>query len=35
MLFEQWGLVPFGMRREILGATLKLGANGYGIPLVL
>ncbi len=35
VLFEQWWLAPFGIRREVLGATLKLGAKAYGIPLVL
>ena len=35
VLFEQWWLAPFGMRRGVLGATLKLGAKAYGIPLVL
>ncbi len=35
VLFEQWWLSPFGLRREVLGATLKLGAKAYGIPLVL
>jgi sulfide:quinone oxidoreductase len=35
VLFEQWWLAPFGMRRGVLAATLKLGARAYGIPLVL
>jgi sulfide:quinone oxidoreductase len=35
VLFEKWWLAPFGMRRELLAATLKLGARAYGIPLVL
>ncbi len=35
LLFERWWLAPFGMRREVLGAALKLGAKAYGIPLVL
>lgn len=35
VLFEKWWLAPFGMRREILAAILKLGAKAYGIPLVL
>ena len=35
VLFEQWWLAPFGMRRGVLGVTLKLGAKAYGIPLVL
>ena len=35
VLFEQWWLAPFGLRRGALGATLKLGAKAYGIPVVL
>jgi sulfide:quinone oxidoreductase len=35
VLFEQWWLAPFGMRRGVLGAMVKLGAKAYGIPLVL
>jgi sulfide:quinone oxidoreductase len=35
VLFEKWWLAPFGVQREILGVTLKLGAKAYGIPLVL
>ena len=35
VLFEKWWLAPFGMRRGMLGAALKLGAKAYGIPLVL
>jgi sulfide:quinone oxidoreductase len=35
VLFEQWWLAPFGMRRGVLGTALKLGAKAYGIPVVL
>jgi sulfide:quinone oxidoreductase len=35
VLFEKWWLAPFGMRREVLAATLKLGAKAYGIPVDL
>ena len=35
VLFEHWWLAPFGMRRGVLGVTLKLGAKAYGIPVVL
>ncbi len=35
VLFEQWWLAAFGLRREILGMALKLGGKAYGVPVVL
>jgi len=35
VLFERWWLAPFGIRRELLGATIKLGGKAYGVPVVL
>ncbi len=35
VLFEKWWLTPFGLKRDILAASLKVGARAYGIPLVL
>jgi sulfide:quinone oxidoreductase len=33
VLFEQWWLSPFGMRRSILRTTLRLGARVFKIPV--
>lgn len=33
VLFEQWWLSPFGLRREALGLALQLGARMYGVPI--
>jgi sulfide:quinone oxidoreductase len=35
VLFEQWFLAPFGLKRGILGAAIKLGGKAYGVPVVL
>lgn len=35
VLFEQWWLAPFGIRRAILGTAIKLGGKAYGVPVVL
>jgi sulfide:quinone oxidoreductase len=35
VLFEQWWLAPFGLRRETLRLALKLGGEALGIPIVL
>ena len=35
VLFEQWWLAPFGLRRETLRLALKLGGKAFGIPIVL
>lgn len=35
VLFEQWWLAPFGLKRRILGTTIKLGGKAYGVPVVL
>lgn len=35
VLFEQWWLAPFGLRREMLRLTISLGAKWLGIPVVL
>jgi len=35
VLFEQWWLAPFGLKRGILEATIKLGGKAYGVPVVL
>ncbi|MBI5058819.1 FAD-dependent oxidoreductase [candidate division KSB1 bacterium] len=35
VLFEQWWLAPFGLKRALLRNILRWGAKGYGIPDVL
>jgi len=35
VLFEQWWLAPFGLRRQALRLALSLGAKGLGIPVVV
>jgi sulfide:quinone oxidoreductase len=35
VLFEQWWLAPFGLRRETLRLALKLGGKALGIPVVI
>jgi sulfide:quinone oxidoreductase len=35
VLFEKWWLAPFGVKRDVLGLTLKLGGRAYGIPVTL
>ncbi len=35
VLFEQWWLAPFGLKRDVLELTIKLGGKAYGIPVVL
>lgn len=35
VLFEQWWLAPFGLKREILGLAIKAGGKAYGVPVVL
>ena len=35
VLFEKWWLSPFGLKRDALGLTIKLGGKAYGIPVVL
>jgi len=35
VLFEKWWLAPFGLKREVLGLTIKLGGRAYGVPVVL
>jgi sulfide:quinone oxidoreductase len=35
VLFEQWWLAPFGIKRSLLGLTIRLGGKVYGIPVVL
>ncbi|HEY4611740.1 MAG TPA: FAD/NAD(P)-binding oxidoreductase [Bacteroidota bacterium] len=33
VLFEQWWLSPFGMRRSVLRTALRLGAKAFKIPV--
>ncbi len=33
VLFEQWWLTPYGLRREALRLAIKLGGRGLGIPV--
>lgn len=33
VLFEQWWMSPFGLRREILRLVLNVGGRGLGIPV--
>jgi sulfide:quinone oxidoreductase len=35
ILFEKWWLSPKGLRQDVLGVALKLGARIYGVPVVL
>jgi sulfide:quinone oxidoreductase len=35
VLFEKWWLAPFGIQRDVLGLTMKLGGRVYGIPVIL
>mgnify|MGYP005852303531 CR=1 FL=1 len=35
VLFEQWWLAPFGIRRAALQLALSLGARGLNIPVIL
>jgi len=35
VLFEQWWLTPFGIKRATLELTIRLGGKAYGIPVVL
>jgi sulfide:quinone oxidoreductase len=35
VLFEQWWLAPYGLRRETLRLALTLGGKGMGIPVSL
>jgi sulfide:quinone oxidoreductase len=35
VLFEKWWLAPFGVKRDVLGLTLKLGGRAHGIPVTL
>jgi sulfide:quinone oxidoreductase len=34
VLFEQWWLAPYGLRREFLKQALHLGGKAFGIPTV-
>jgi len=33
VLFEKWWLAPFGLKKRILGLTIRLGAKAKGIPI--
>ena len=35
VLFEQWWLAPWGMRRRALESALRLGSRIFGIPMTL
>jgi len=35
VLFEKWWLAPFGIKRNVLALTIKLGGRVYGIPVTL
>ena len=35
VLFEQWWLAPYGIRRTTLRLALSFGARGLGIPVIL
>jgi sulfide:quinone oxidoreductase len=35
VLFEQWWLAPFGIRRRVLQLALELGGRAYGVPVTL
>ncbi len=34
VLFEQWWLAPYGLRREVLKQMLRLGNKAFGIPTI-
>ncbi len=34
VLFEQWWLTPYGLRRELLRQVLNLGSKVFGIPTI-
>ena len=34
VLFEQWWLAPYGLKRNVLGWLLAIGSKSYGIPFV-
>jgi hypothetical protein len=34
VLFEQWWLAPYGMKRDALGWILAIGSKMFGIPIV-
>jgi hypothetical protein len=35
VMFEQWWLTPYGLKREALRLALTLGSQGLGIPAVI
>ena len=35
VLFEQWWLAPWGVRRSLLKSALGVGSRIYGVPLNL
>jgi sulfide:quinone oxidoreductase len=35
VLFEQWWLAPFGLRRRALQLALEWGGKAYGVPVAL
>jgi sulfide:quinone oxidoreductase len=35
ILFEQWWLAPYGLRRDALHLALRLGSQGLGIPAMI
>jgi sulfide:quinone oxidoreductase len=35
LLFEQWWLAPYGLRRDALHMALTLGSKGLGIPATI
>jgi len=35
VMFEQWWLAPFGLKREILRLALTLGSKVKGVPITL
>lgn len=34
VLFERWWLAPYGLRREVLRQTLRLGGKALGVPTI-
>ena len=34
VLFEQWWLAPYGLKRDVLGWMLAIGSKTFGIPIV-
>ncbi|MCI0615917.1 hypothetical protein L0244_23270, partial [bacterium] len=34
VLFEKWWLQPYGLKKSLIGTTLRLGSKAVGLPNV-